>query len=334
VSDRKRVLLLAPMLHPDGEALLRSEVEVIEGWTLGDAERAGALARAHGLAGGLACSADDIRNGPHLQVLASYGSGFELIDVEAATAAGILVVNAAGAQYNAVAEHAVGLMLALVKRIAWSDRTLHATRSFVDRMQFTGEGWPGWPTQLRGKTLGIVGFGFIGRDLAEKCRLAFDMRVLAFDPFFDPDEAARQHVTLVDDLEELLGRSDFVSLHQPLTAATTRAFGEKQFSAMKPTAYLLNLSRGGTVDTDALVRALDAGAIAGAALDVFDPEPLSDGHPLYGFENVVLTPHIGGWVAESMSALATTTAREVLRALRGDRPFRLVNPEAWASRRS
>jgi phosphoglycerate dehydrogenase-like enzyme len=138
---------------------------------------------------------------------------------------------------------------------------------------------------------------------------------------------------LVDDLDELLGRSDFVSLHQPLTAMTTGGFGEAQFAAMKPTAHFLNLSRGGTVDTDALVHALEAGIIAGAALDVFDPEPLPDGHPLYRFENVVLTPHIGGWVAESMSALATTVAREMLRALRGERPFRLVNPEVWAHRK-
>jgi D-3-phosphoglycerate dehydrogenase len=321
------------MLHPDGAALLRSEVEVIEGWELDDDARAAALASAHGLAGGHAGTHDDIERGARLQVIASYGSGFELIDVEAASRAGILVVNAAGAQHTAVAEHAVGLMLALAKRIAWADRTLHATGRFMERGRFTGDGWPGWPTQLRGKTLGIVGFGFIGRDLAEKCRLGFGMDVLAYDPFFDPDEAARQHVELVDDLDRLLARSDFVSLHQPLTAATAGAFGRAELAAMKPTAFFLNLSRGATVDTDALVDALRAGTIAGAALDVFDPEPLPDGHPLYAFENVVLTPHIGGWVAESMAALATTTAREMLRALRGERPFRLVNPEAWSVRR-
>ena len=110
-------------------------------------------------------------------------------------------------------------------------------------------------------------------------------------------------------------------------------FSTSQLAKMKPGAVLVNLSRGGTVDTDALVAELGRDRLGGAALDVFDPEPLPDGHPLYTFDNVILTPHIGGWVQEAMQALATTTARETLHALKGDRPFRIVNPEAWAHRR-
>src|SRR5450755_3569335 len=128
------------MLHPDGLGLLQSEVDVTEGWTLDAADRDAALASAHGVAGGTAGSSDDIRTGIRLEVVGSYGSGFEWIDVEAATNAGVLVVNAAGAQYSAVAEHTVGLMLALAKRIAWSDRTLHATGRFVERERYTGDG--------------------------------------------------------------------------------------------------------------------------------------------------------------------------------------------------
>ena len=193
---RKRVLLQAPMLHPAGDEILRAEVDVIEGWRLKPEERAAELSRAHGLIGG--GSSEDVAMGACLEVIASPASGYEWIAVDDATAAGIAVVNAAGSQYTAVAEHGIGLMLArFTKRIAYCDRVMHAERRFIERSVFSGSGWPGLPTQLQAKTLGIVGFGFIGRDLAEKCRLAFDMTVLAFDPFFDPAEASRQHVVLV-----------------------------------------------------------------------------------------------------------------------------------------
>ena len=209
----------------------------------------------------------------------------------------------------------MGLMLAFAKRIAYADRVMHTERRFVGRGAFDGTGWPGWPTQLRGKTLGVIGFGFIGRDLAEKCRAAFGMDVLVYSPSCDPEEAARQRVTLVDDLDELLMRSDYVSLSVPLTADTRGMIGPAQLERMKPGSVLVNLSRGGTVDTEALVGALRSGHLAGAALDVFDPEPLPDGHVLFELDNVVLTPHIGGWVADSFPALARTAAREMLRAL-------------------
>ena len=317
------------MLDASGLELLRQEVDVVAGWELTPAERGEALAAAHGLAP--SGSSRDLAAGTRLEVVASYGSGYETIDVDAATRAGILVVNAAGSQYSAVAEHGVGLMLAFAKRIAWCDRVLHGEQRFPSRESFTGAGWPGWPSQLRGKTLGIVGLGFIGRDLAEKCRLAFDMRVLAHSPRCDPEEAARQRVELTS-LEDLLERSDYVCLCVPLTADTTGMIGREQLARMKPGAVLVNLSRGPTVDTGALVDALRGGPLAGAALDVFDPEPLPAGHPLYALDNVVMTPHLGGWVRESMPELARTAARELLRALRGDRPFRLVNPEAWPGR--
>lgn len=327
----KRVLLVSPMLDPVGEALLRAEVDVVQGWQLGPAERAAELAKAHGLGGG--GSAEDIAEGVRLEVIASYGSGCEHIDLPAATEAGIAVVNAAGSQHSAVAEHGVGLMLAFAKRIAFADRLMHSERRFPARNDFSGSGWPGWPTQLRGKTLGVVGYGFIGRDLAEKCRLAFDMEVVVFSPRYDPDEARRQRVEVVDDLDDLLARADYVSLSVPLTNETRGLIGPGQLARMKPGAVLVNLSRGPTVDTDALVEALRNGHLAGAALDVFDPEPLPDGHPLYEMDNVVLTPHIGGWVVDSFPALAETAAREMLRALRGERPWRLVNPEVWQKRR-
>jgi D-3-phosphoglycerate dehydrogenase / 2-oxoglutarate reductase len=328
VAARKQVLVLPPsVLHPEAMTLLHTEVDVILGFNLEPVRRMQTLATAHGLVGG--GTAEHIADAHALEVIGIPGSGSEHIAVEAATAAGVAVVNAAGGQHSAVAEHAVGLMLSLAKRIALSDRLFHTERRFYGRDHFTGDGWPGFPQEIGGKTVGIVGFGFIGRDLARKCRLGFDMPVLAYDPYVDPDEVARQGVELVGRLDDLLERSDFVSLHLPLTPETRHIMGEAQFRRMKPTAYFVNLSRGGTVDEAALVRALDEHWIAGAGTDVFDQEPAPDGHPLFGRHDVVLTGHIGGWVVEAVPRLAVIMAREMLAVLRGERPWRFVNPSVW-----
>ncbi len=327
MSARKTVLILPPLqLHEGARAMLAAEVELIDGADLDAADAADALARAHGLVG--AVSGDQVRTASNLEVIGMPGSGWDMIDVDAATEAGVLVVNAAGAQHAAVAEHGIGLMLSLAKRIAYSDRIFHAEHRFVGREHFMGDGWPGWAHELSGSTVGIVGFGFIGRDLARKCRLAFDMTVLTYDPFFDPDEAQRMGVRPTGSLAELLPQCDYVTLHVPLTESTRRLFGEAELRAMKPTAYLINLARGGIVDEDALIRALTEGWIAGAGLDVFAEEPGPDGHPLYGMENVVCTAHIGGWVVEAVPRLSAVMAREMLTVLRGERPWRVVNPEA------
>jgi phosphoglycerate dehydrogenase-like enzyme len=329
---RKRVLLWMPMLDPAGEDVLRKDVEVIDASRLDPAARDAALASAHGLYLPGAVGAELLERAPQLEVIGFPGSGFESIDTAAATRAGVAVVYAAGSQYAAVAEHAVGLMLSLAKRIGYSDRRMHAERRFPPRELYTGEGWPGFPHEIDRKTVVILGFGFIGRDLARKCRSAFDMQVLAYDPYFDPVEAERQGVRLVrrrSELREIVAMGDFVVLCLPLGAETRHIIGEEELRAMKPGAYLVNVSRGGTVDEAALVRALREGWIAGVGVDVFDPEPAADDHPLFSMENAVVTPHIGGWVREAMPRLVTTTAREMLAVLRGERPLRLANPEVW-----
>jgi D-3-phosphoglycerate dehydrogenase len=340
---RKRVLLSAPMLHPSGEELLRKEVEVIDGSTLDPAAVRAALAQAHavysvpGPPDPLPCaSAADMDLAPKVEVIAGGGSGFEWIDVGAATQRGIPVVFSAGSQYTAVAEHAVGLMLSLAKRIGWSDRVFHGEKRFQARSEFMGDGWPGYPHELAGKTLGVLGYGFIGRDLARKCRTAFDMNVLAYDPYYDPIEAQRHGVELLrrrDGLEGMLERCDFVVLCLPFNDETRGIIGATEIAALRPDAYLINVSRGGTVDSDALLAALRDGRIAGAGLDVFDPEPPPDGHPLFDLENVVLSAHVGGWVEEALPRLARTAALEILAVLRGERPLRLANPEVWERRR-
>jgi D-3-phosphoglycerate dehydrogenase / 2-oxoglutarate reductase len=325
VSGRKRVVVLRPyVLHPAAREILAPEFEIVE--DLEPDEEVRALAGAHGVLGTV--TPEVLEACTVLEVIGIPGSGWDHIDVSGATARGIAVVNAAGAQHAAVAEHAVGLMLSLVKRIAVSDRIFHSEKQFVGRDYFMGDDWPGWPEELSGKTIGIVGFGFIGRDLARKCRLGFDMRVLAYDPFVDPDEIERQGVEPVgDDLDRLLSTSDFVSLHLPLTDATRNFIGERELRLMQPHSYFVNLSRGGTVDEDALVRALTEGWIRGAGIDVFAEEPAPDGHPLFSMENVVLTAHIGGWVIEAVPRLSAVMAREMRSVLRGERPWRIVNPE-------
>jgi len=328
----KSVYLPHPMLDPAGEELLRKETQVVLAGDLDEAGRAAALAVAHGLCGGMGMDAEQMDRAPQLEVIGFPGSGYESIDVAAATARGIAVVYAAGSQYSAVAEHALGLMLSLAKRIGYSDRYLHREKRFLDRPIFTGDGWPGFPHEIGGKTVGLLGFGFIGRDLARKCRTAFDMQVLAYDPYYDPVEAERQGVDLLrrrDELPTLLARCDFVVLCLPLSDETRHIIGTEELEAMRPDSVLINVSRGGTVDETALLAALEAGQIGGAGIDVFDPEPAPDGHPFFELENVVLTPHIGGWVAEALPRLAITTAQEMLAALRGERPVRLANPEVW-----
>ena len=328
----KRVLLPSPMLDPAGEEVLRREVEVIDGSGFDEERYAAVLAEVEGLCGGIVAGPELMDRAPKLEVIGFPGSGFESIDVAAASERGIAVVYAAGAQYGAVAEHAVGLMLSVSKRIGYADRRLHSERRYPEREVYSGDGWPGFPQEIGGKTVGILGFGFIGRDLARKCRAGFDMRVLAYDPYYDEVEAARQGVELYRrraQLPEMLGRCDFVVLSLPLSPETRRIVGEAELRAMRPTACFVNVSRGGTVDEPALVRALQEGRIAGAGIDVFDPEPAPDDHPFFGMDNVVLTPHIAGWVREAMPRLATTVAREMLSVLRGERPNRLANPDVW-----
>jgi len=332
---RKQILLPVPMIDPSGAELLAKEVDVIDGRTLGPGD-AGLMAQIHGIYSqpGIpehfaVTTGEQMDRAPKLEVIGVNASGFDWIDTVAATERGIAVVYAAGAQFNAVAEHAIGLMLSLAKRIGVSDRHLRS-EAYPPLQHFTGDGWPGFPQEIDSKTIGILGYGFVGRDLAHKCRTAFNMRVLAYDPYYDPIEALRTGVTLSrkrNELAELLGQCDFVALTLPLNDETHHIVGAPELTAMKPSAYLINMSRGGTVDETALIQALQEGRIAGAGVDVFDPEPASQDNPLFHMENTVVTPHIGGWVREAMPRLVAITVDGMLAVLRGERPNRLANPE-------
>ncbi|MFF7475724.1 NAD(P)-dependent oxidoreductase [Streptomyces sp. NPDC008092] len=282
--------------------------------------------QAVGVGGHLPVTAEVLDRAPLLEVVFIGAAGFDKIDVAAATDRGIAVVNGPGGNAAGVAEHALGLMLTLTRRIAHTDRYAHRELRELSRSEVLATK-PGLGV-LYGKTVGLVGFGFIGRHLAQRCQ-AMGMDVLAYDPYFDSIEAERLGVRLVSDLDVVLRTADFVSIHTPLTSATRKLISTRELELMKPTAYLINTSRGATVDTDALVKALKEQSIAGAGLDVAEPEPLPDGHPLFSLPSVVLTPHIGGVSPELIEASALTAARLAVEILHGRRPPHLVNPEVW-----
>jgi D-3-phosphoglycerate dehydrogenase / 2-oxoglutarate reductase len=232
----------------------------------------------------------------------------------------VIVCNNSGPGREAVAEHALGFMLALAKKIGLADRLIRREvvqdRTAVLRSR-----------ELLGKTLGIVGVGQIGGRLVELCA-PFAMTVLAYDPYLTDEEAAARGATKVE-LDELLERSDFVHLNCPLTSETEGLMGAAQFARMKPTAYFITTARGPVHDEDALYDALTSGSIAGAGIDVFHSEPPDPTHPLLTLDNVIASPHTAGITEEATRDIAIATAEQWITIFSGKVPPRLVNPEAW-----
>lgn len=256
---------------------------------------------------------------PDLLAVCTAGAGYDVVDVDACTAAGVIVCNNSGPGAESVAEHTLGLMLALAKQIGIADRALRAG-AVTDRSHFTN-------TELRGKTLGIVGLGRIGTRLVELCA-PFAMRALAYDPYLDDAEASARGATLTS-FDTLLAESDFVVATCPLTEATTGLFDRAAFGRMKRTGYFVTTARGEVHDEDALVEALRSGTIAGAGVDVFHTEPPPPDHPLLALDTVVATPHIAGVTHEARRDLAAAAAEQWVAIFSGSVPGGLVNPAAW-----
>jgi len=251
---------------------------------------------------------------PKCRIIARYGIGVDTIDLQAATEAGIIVTNNPTYCIEEVAEHTMALLLACARKVAFYDRLVRAGRWEVP---------PGKPLfRLAGSTLGLVGFGNIARTVAVRAA-AFGMRVLFTDPFVE--EGQFDAPGKKTEFSELLRASDYVSLHPPLIPQTRGMMNDEAFGKMKPTACLINCSRGPIVDTAALLRALDAGRIAGCALDTIDPEPLPDPHPLRGRENVLINPHAAWYSEQSMVGLQAGAPGEVRRVLSGQWPVNVVN---------
>ena len=256
---------------------------------------------------------------PRLSVVGVASVGIDGIDVEAATRAGVMVVNAPTGNTIAAAEHTMALMLALLRHVPNADASVRAGE--WERARYTGR-------ELRGKTLGIIGLGKIGRAVARRAA-GFEMRVIASDPFLTEDQAAEAGARLVG-LAELLHRSDVITVHTPLTARTRNLVGRAQLDAMKRGAFLLNVARGGIVDESAVADALTSGQLAGAAIDVYSTEPMAPDNPLRSAPNLVLTPHLGASTAEAQDRVGLEMAEQVLMALRGVTPPYAVNAPAVA----
>ena len=308
-------------LIPEALTRLVAETEAILNGTL--AELPGASATIMGI-DNLADGEFMDRAGPALKIIARHGIGVDNVDIPAATERGILVVNTPDAPTESTAEHAVALLLSLAKRIAAGDMSLRGAD--VPRPQLMG-------TEVKGRVLGVIGCGRIGRRVAEICAVGLKMRVMTYDPHCaDWGDAAGLNLEVVDDLDTLLSQADFITLHPSLSPETHHLIGERELRLMKPGAYLINTSRGPVVHEEALAVALAEGHLAGAALDVFDPEPPSPEHPLFRLSNVVVTPHIASFTDLGYRAMAEGAVEQVLQALRGERPPHLLNPEAWPGR--
>jgi D-3-phosphoglycerate dehydrogenase / 2-oxoglutarate reductase len=254
-----------------------------------------------------------------LLAVCSAGAGYDVIDVEACTRAGIAVCNNSGPGAEAVAEHALGFMLDLAKKISVADRALRSG-PLGNRLALQG-------TQLLGKTLGVIGLGAIGRRLVELCA-PFGMEVIVFDPYVDEAIAGDRGVQLVS-LAQLVERADFVQVTCPLTKETQGLMGKAQFAAMKPTAFFITTARGPVHDETALYDVLVSGGIAGAGLDVFHEEPPRQDNPLLHLDNVVATPHTAGITVEAARDIAVATATQWQTIFGGGMPPRLLNPDVW-----
>ena len=266
------------------------------------------------------CGAALLARCPDLLAVSTTGAGYDTVDAPACTAAGVLVVNQSGANADAVAEHALAMMLSLAKNIPQTDRSLRSGAG-VPRERF--KGW-----NSLGRTLGVIGIGNTGRRLARICGQGLRMKVLACDPYLSAEEIAKRGATKVD-LATLLGESRFVSVHCPYNDETNNMIGERELAAMQPGSYLITTARGGVVDEDALAVALKSGHLAGAGVDVWNEEPPPPSHPLLALDNVIATHHTAGITQDSRDNMRDWNAQQVMGILRGERPPRLVNPDAW-----
>jgi D-3-phosphoglycerate dehydrogenase / 2-oxoglutarate reductase len=330
--NNKRVFYVKYLAHPIYETILKSRPDVrldrLDNESP-DAVSAPILAAAHAYQVGAArdelarhfhVDADLLRRAPNLLIVSSNGAGFDPVDVDACTAAGVLVVNQSSGNANSVAEHALGMLLTLSKRIIEADRALRRDRN-VNRNALIGN-------EAQGKTIGIVGLGNVGRRIAELCRGLLRMNVLAYDPYLSASEMALRGGEKVE-LEDLLRRSDYVSISCPLTRDSRGMIGAREFAMMRPHAFFITTARGFIHDEAALLEAMREKRIAGAGLDVWSKEPPPPEHPLLQFDNVLASPHTAGVTKEARENMGRIAAEQILDAFDGKRPPRIINPEVW-----
>ncbi|MBI9105183.1 MAG: hydroxyacid dehydrogenase [Spirochaetales bacterium] len=320
-----KVLVDRP-LHPDAHSLLSANAEVLEVYD-DDRTRIEAALR---VADGVICSAalkmfeKEISIAGRLKVIGRPGVGYDSVDVAASSRQGIPLVYTPDGPTESVAEHVIMMMLMAAKRINTVQKAFREDGDFGIRTRVTG-------TELLGKTLGLIGFGRIGRRTAEIASRGLGMKILVHDPFigsFD-DEA----ITASETLEQLLRISDIISVHIPFSEENRNLIGFKEFSMMKQEAVFINTARGGVVDEEALIDALQTGKIASAGLDVYQKEPPDKDNLLLKLENVIATPHLSSFTDDGKRKMGMMVVEGVLDVLSGKKPQFIVNPEVWERRR-
>ncbi|HEV8439908.1 MAG TPA: hydroxyacid dehydrogenase [Methylomirabilota bacterium] len=316
------LVVLAGPINPDAHARLAREAEIV---VAEDLTEAGVVALASEAQGILFrsrphCSASLMEACPRLRVVGRHGAGLDIVDIAAATRLGVAVVHAPGANAQAVAEHALMLMLMCAKRAVQVDRWTRDGDWRARRDALNQE--------LRGKTLGIVGIGNIGRRVAAFAA-ALGMRVLAYDRYVPDDEVRRRGAEPVPSLEALLPQADVLTCHTPLTAETRAMINDKTLKLMKRGAILVNTSRGPVQEERAVFEALATGQLSAAGLDVFEEEPTPVDNPLFGLPNLVCSQHVAGVTVQANLATGVQVVSEMLRVLRGEQPELLVNPDVW-----
>ncbi len=324
-----RKILIDRPLHPKALKMLEDYAEVIKIYD----DNLDALKNALTIVDGVICSAalkmtpEMISLSGNLKVIGRPGVGYDSVDVEYATEVGIPVVYAPDGPTESVAEHVIGFMIALAKKMNIVEKALRENGDFGIRTRVTG-------MELQGKILGLVGAGRIGKRVAEIARQGLGMNILIYDPYFNGSENfLNGEYLLVQELDELLEKSDVVSIHIPYKKETEKFIGREEFKKMKSNAIFINTSRGKVIDEKALVDALKSGEIQSAGLDVFENEPPDPNNPLFKLDNTIVTPHLSSFTDEGKMKMGVAVVKGVIDVLEGAFPDFIVNGEVWDKRR-
>lgn len=316
----KKVLVNKP-IHTDALDRLAEEVEVLTPFTAQPAEILTLLPDVQGmiLCAGMKMYAEQMDVAAELEVIGRHGVGLDIVDIAEATRRELPVVFTPYGPTESTAEHALMLMMAVARKVVYLDRETRQG-NFHIRDRVVGR-------ELLDARLGVVGFGHIGKRLAEMCRQAFNMKVFVYDPYLDAEEVAAGGAEKCETLLELMEKAEIVSLHIPSIATTQGLINMEALAALGPDGYLINCARGAVGDESALVEALRTGVIAGAGLDVYNPEPPKADNPLFELDNVVLTPHLASFTDQGRRRMGLMVVEDVLTVLKGENPKYCANPE-------
>ena len=313
----KPLVLLTHTIHSDAMRRLAEEAEVHVATATDEVSLCKQIAQAAAVIVRTPLTPAVIRAGTNLKVVARHGVGLDYIPVTTCTELGIPVVFTPNANTESVAEHAVGAMIALSHNFGPADRAVRH-HAWARREAMIG-------LDISGRTLGILGMGRIGTRVAEICRTAFGMRVLGYDPFLKSEEIKVRGAGPAA-LDEILGQSEFLTLHMPLDDSTRHILNADAFNRVRTGVFLINAARGGLVDTSALAGAMLTGRVRGAALDVLEDEPPRKDNPLLAIDNIIFTPHSAALTEEALLRMGMDASEDILRVLRGERPLNCANP--------